>query len=104
TTGVYALDPWFRTSEPLKNLETLPQHFMRNGYHVVTCGKIFHDAYPPKEGRVDGVEFSVWGPHGVMKKPAKKFVDTPAKIPLMDWGAWPERDEDCFDYELATWA
>src|SRR5581483_11311118 len=20
------------------------------------------------------------------------------------WGAWPERDEDCFDYELATWA
>src|SRR5688572_17147571 len=30
TTGVYALDPWFRTVEPLKILVTLPQHFQAN--------------------------------------------------------------------------
>ena len=39
TTGVYALDPWFRTAEPLKNLVTLPQHFQANGYVTMATGK-----------------------------------------------------------------
>ncbi|MCB1124937.1 MAG: sulfatase [Verrucomicrobiae bacterium] len=105
TTGVYGLNPWFRTAEPLKDLVTLPQHFMRNGYRVVTTGKIFHDAYPPREDRVDGREFTVWGHHGGFSpRPAKKFVDTPDKIALMDWGVFPERDEDCFDYDVASYA
>ena len=33
-----------------------------------------------------------------------KFVKTPDPIALMDWGAFPEKDEDCFDYDVATWA
>ena len=24
--------------------------------------------------------------------------------PLVDWGVFPEKDEDCFDYDIATWA
>src|SRR3982750_3259475 len=47
TTGVYALDPWFRTGSANKDLVTLPQYFAANGYVTMTTGKIFHDQYPP---------------------------------------------------------
>src|SRR6476619_5489967 len=46
TTGVYALAPWFRTAKGLESTETLFQFFHRHGYRTVTCGKLFHDAYP----------------------------------------------------------
>lgn len=42
TTGVYALAPWFRTVDDLKELVTLPQHFSRSGYTTYTVGKIYH--------------------------------------------------------------
>jgi choline-sulfatase len=105
TTGVYALNPWFRDSPALKGVVTLPQYFMRHGYKVMTTGKIFHDAYPPKEGRVDGTEFSVWGLHGgFAPRPKEKLVNTPDKSVLVDWGVFPERDQDCFDYDVASYA
>lgn len=105
TSGVYGLNPWFRSHAPLQDRVTLPQYFMQHGYQVVTTGKIFHDAYPPREDRVNGREFSVWGLHGgFAPRPAKKFVETPDQIALMDWGVFPESDEDCFDYDVATYA
>ncbi|MCP5518210.1 MAG: sulfatase [Verrucomicrobiales bacterium] len=105
TSGVYGLNPWFRSHAPLQDRVTLPQYFMQHGYQVVTTGKIFHDAYPPREDRIDGREFSVWGRHGGFSpRPTKKFVETPDPIALMDWGIFPERDEDCFDYDVATYA
>src|ERR1044071_8602500 len=48
TTGVYALAPWFRTSEKLKDHATLFQWFQKNGYATISTGKIFHGGYPPK--------------------------------------------------------
>ncbi|MFN4258692.1 MAG: sulfatase [Gemmataceae bacterium] len=105
TTGVYALGPWFRTSEPLKNLVTLPQYFAKHGYVTMTTGKVFHDAYPPKEARADGSEIMVWGYHGSFApRPTKKFVQTPDNIALMDWGVFPERDEQQDDWKVADWA
>jgi arylsulfatase A-like enzyme len=105
TTGVYALEPWFRTSAKFKDWVTLPQYFMRHGYRVMTGGKIYHDAYPPREDRVDGREFTVWGLHGGFQpRPKTKFVETPDKIALMDWGVFPERDEDCYDWDVTSWA
>ena len=105
TTGVYALAPWFRTSEKLKNHETLFQYFHKHGYRTITGGKVFHDAYPPKEGRVDGVEVDVWGTHGgFAPRPKAKFVNTPDPNPLVDWGAFPEKDEECYDHDIGTWA
>lgn len=104
TTGVYALDSWFRADPRFKDLVTLPQHFMRNGYHVASAGKIFHDAYPPPADRTDGNEMSEWGVRGGFRPmPTEKFVETPDNIRLMDWGVFPERDEDCFDYDLTSW-
>jgi arylsulfatase A-like enzyme len=105
TTGVYALNPWFRDSPALTNIVTLPQYFMQHGYKVVTSGKIFHDAYPPTANRTDGKEFSVWGRHGgFLPRPKEKLVKAPDSAALIDWGIFPERDEDCFDYTLATYA
>src|SRR5690606_22448188 len=105
TTGVYALNAWFRSDERWKDAVTLPQHFMQHGYHVATTGKIFHDAYPPRRDRETGVEFTEWGLlGGPGQRPATKFVETPANHPAMDWGAYPDRDEDCFDYDVASFA
>jgi arylsulfatase A-like enzyme len=103
TTGVYALAPWFRTSEKLKDHATLFQWFHKNGYTTLTGGKIFHGGYPPKAGRPSEVD--EWGPAGTIQpRPKAKFVQTPDPIALMDWGAFPDRDENCFDFDIATWA
>ncbi|MBY0512323.1 MAG: sulfatase [Gemmataceae bacterium] len=103
TTGVYALAPWFRTSPRLKAHETLLQYFHRHGYATLAAGKLFHGGYPPKDDRPS--EADVWGPPGAIQpRPKTKFVQTPDPIALMDWGVFPDRDEDCFDYDVATWA
>jgi arylsulfatase A-like enzyme len=106
TTGVYALAPWFRTAEALREHPTIFQWFRKHGYLTLTGGKIFHDAYPPKVDRKDnGPEVDVWGTHGgFTPRPKVKFVTTPDPIPLMDWGPFPENDEDCFDADVAAWA
>jgi arylsulfatase A-like enzyme len=106
TTGVYALQPWFRTSDKLKDHETIFQYFHKHGYRTMTCGKVFHDAYPPKINRKDnGPEVDVWGTHGSMQpRPKTKFVKFPDGHPLMDWGAFPAKDEECHDYDVGTWA
>src|SRR5258706_12258168 len=46
STGVYALQPWFRTAGPLKEIVTLPQHFASSGYETLMTGKVHHDGYP----------------------------------------------------------
>ena len=105
TTGVYALAPWFRTARGFENTETLFQFFHRHGYTTLTGGKIFHDAYPPKLDRADGREVDVWGVHGGWtNRPRTKFVMTPDPNPLVDWGVFPEHDEDQDDWKVADWA
>lgn len=105
TTGVYSLQPWFRTSEKLKDHVTLPQHFKANGYHTYTTGKIYHGGYPPRPQRQ--AEFDEWGPGaGVGARPKEKLIPkTPGgNHPLMDWGTFPHRDEDKGDWKVASWA
>ena len=104
TTGVYALGPWFRQLEEYKDWVTLPQYFEENGYYTMTTGKIYHDAYPPEEGREDGAEFSKWGFHGgFYPRPDEPFVEE-AGHPLMDWGVFPENDSQQDDWKIADWA
>ncbi|MBM3459561.1 MAG: choline-sulfatase, partial [Armatimonadetes bacterium] len=106
TTGVYALEPWFRTAAPHRDHITLPQHFATQGYRTLTTGKIFHDAYPPPPGRQPETEFTLWGHHGgFLPRPPRKFVVTsPDNHPLVDWGVYPGRDEDQDDWKVADWA
>lgn len=105
TTGVYALEPWFRTDVRFRDLVTLPQYFARHGYTTLSCGKVYHDAYPPPAGRRNGVEFSVWGEHGRMRnRPPKRLTQLPDAHPLVDWGPFPDRDEETFDWDVTDWA
>jgi arylsulfatase A-like enzyme len=105
TTGVYALGPWFRTVPALKDAVTLPQHFAAGGYRTVAAGKIYHDGVVPRAARRDGDEFTTWGFDGSFgPMPAEKLVQTPAKTRLMDWGVFPEPDEDVDDAKVADYA
>lgn len=100
TTGVYGLAPGVRDVAELKNHVTLPQTFTRAGYHTATCGKIFHDGSlrPADQSK----EFSTWGPAPGMPRPPQKLSRIAGGHPLMDWGVFPERDEDQADWKIAT--
>lgn len=105
TTGVYGLAPWFRTLPEWQDRVTLPQHFKANGYKTFTVGKVYHGAAGGPKARTN--EFDVWGnAGGIGVKPAMKLIPpTPmGNNPLMDWGAFPHKDEDKGDYQVASWA
>jgi arylsulfatase A-like enzyme len=105
TTGVYGLSPWFRTLDAWKDRVTLPQHFKAHGYRTLTTGKIYHGGVGGLKNQA--AEFDVWGPAGgIGVRPAQKLIGpTPmGNNPLMDWGAFPHRDEDKGDFQIATWA
>jgi arylsulfatase A-like enzyme len=99
TTGIYALQPGIRVVASLRDHITLPQYFAAQGYHTFTSGKVFHDGSIAPGERTK--EFQVWGEVGRMPYPAKKFVDTPANIRAMDWGVFPDKDEEQADWKIA---
>lgn len=100
TTGIHGLVPGLRAVARTRQVVTLPQAFARSGYLTFTSGKVFHDGSIPLAGRTN--EFQVWGdPGGYTNLPVRKFVTTPDPIKLMDWGAYPERDEDQPDWKIA---
>lgn len=99
TTGIYALRPGVREVAPLKNHITLPQYFGSQGYFTFTCGKVYHDGSIAPADRPR--EFGVWGAAPGMPMPPRKFVHTPVDIRAMDWGIFPERDEDQADWKIA---
>lgn len=110
TTGIYGLAPWFRTLPELQSWTTLPQYFMDHGYYTVTTGKTYHDAY----GRdtEEKPEFNEWGYKGTggQPRPEKRIInlaypeDEKNWHPLMDWGIFPEHDDQQDDYKVASWA
>src|SRR5579871_1532922 len=99
STGIYTLQPGFRASPVLKDYVMLPQYFRKNGYFTATSGKVYHDGSVPPRDRTN--EFEVWGPAPSMPTPPKKIVNTPDTLKLMDWGVFPERDEDEADWKIA---
>jgi len=102
TTGVYALGPTFRTIPQYAEWVTLPQYLQRHGYRTMTCGKIYHNN--PKRTPGGAAEFDVIGHRGGFgPTPPRPFVaDSPH--PLVDWGVFPERVEQCGDWPIADWA
>lgn len=101
TTGIYGLVPGIRDAEATKNHVTLPQTFTEAGYHTFTCGKIYHDGSIKPKDRAR--EFNTWGAAPGMPRPPKPIANLPEpRHPAMDWGPFPERDEDNADYKIAT--
>ena len=100
TTGIYGLAPGIRALDATKARITLPQTFTRAGYHSYTCGKIYHDGSMTPKDRA--TEFKQWGPAPGASRPPKPIANIPRTNPLIDWGPYPERDEDHNDYQIAT--
>lgn len=102
SSGVYGLSPWFRSVPALKDILSMPQAFRRGGYRTAIAGKIYHQ-YPPGADRT--AEFDEYGPPCDFGPfPKEKLVMTPADTRLMDWGVFPERDDQQNDWKIATWA
>ena len=101
TTGVYALAPWFRSVDLLKDLVTLPQHLSTAGYTTYTVGKIYHG----RDWSSTGIkEFDVVGETEPGLMPKEKRVATPRGGRGMDWGVYPFEDSDHKDWKTASWA
>jgi choline-sulfatase len=99
STGVYNLQPWIRNVPGFEEVITLPRHFATQGYKTMATGKVFHDGQGQDEW--NGGTFV----GGYKNLPKKKLVQPSADgNPLIDWGAWPQRDEDHDDYPIAQWA
>jgi choline-sulfatase len=103
TTGVYALEPWFRTVPALADRVPLMEHFHSSGYRTMTVGKIWHGPFPPPKDRARELD-DVGQPTRRQARPPRPFTQTPGGHPLVDWGPFPERDEDHPDYGVAEWA
>ncbi len=106
TTGIYGLNPNFRTVPAWSNRVTILQHFRQHGYRTYLAGKIFH--HHPRPNTAEALrEADVVGPAaGVgVRPPAKLTPPTPMGNHIaVDWGEFPHRDEDKGDYRLASWA
>lgn len=115
TTGIYNNDQYWRPALP--DVVTLPQYFMRNGYHVAGAGKVFHHTAgfnPPDQWH----EFQLqefddpwyrrpeWYPWN-KKIPAPKghpfngLNDFPGEF---DWGVLPWGEERYGDTRAVEWA
>ncbi|VGO23259.1 sulfatase [Pontiella sulfatireligans] len=99
TSGIYFLNPPPAESPVIMKSTLMPQRFLDEGYHVTGAGKLFHsgrqnEAYTPNYGG----GFGGFGP--LPEKKLSPFVGSP----LWDWGAFPARDEQMPDHQIANWA
>jgi arylsulfatase A-like enzyme len=99
TTGLYSLQPGVRLVPALKDHVMLPQYLAAHGYATFTAGKIYHDGSIKPNERAN--EFQQWGEPGPMPYPSKKFVNSPDPIKAMDWGIFPENDQEQADWKIA---
>jgi choline-sulfatase len=97
TTGIYSLQPAFRSVASLKDYVSMPKAFAASGYTTSTCGKIYH-------GAAGKGEFATVGqPKKAGKgRPKERFV--PPEVSRLDWGPWPPEDAQQRDYQTADWA
>ena len=103
TTGIYGLVPGIREVDRTKNQVTLPQTFTAAGYFTSTSGKIYHDG--SVRPRDQSAEFNIWTKSSGKGLPPVPFAKLPTpRHPAMDWGPWPENDEDTPDHKIASGA
>lgn len=98
TTGHYYLRPDFEDVAAYDGAPTLPEYFAGNGYRTLGAGKIFHNSSDPRP------YFQEHGPIGNFGPRPDEKISYPEGHPLWDWGAYPERDEDMPDHQIADWA
>ena len=103
TTGVYDQPRNLTTDKRFFHGHLLPQHFAANGYRTLGGGKITHGFSMKKA-------FNVVGPRGSSgpKPGTRRFNYHLPKVKWSgtqtDWGAFPEKDEQMPDHQIASWA
>jgi arylsulfatase A-like enzyme len=105
TNGVYQ-QPKSSLNEDTKTFRghLLPQYFQKHGYATLGAGKITH-------GINHKEVFMEYGPRGSSgPKPKNGFrfhyhlPDVPYSGTQTDWGAFPDRDDQMPDHDVASWA
>lgn len=99
TTGLYTLQPGVRSVPKLKDHVMLPQHLAANGYATFVAGKVYHDGSIKPNERAREVD--EWGDQGAMPYPTKKIVNTPDTMKAVDWGIFPDNDQEQADWKIA---
>ena len=122
TTGVFGnMDDW-RTFDSLKESESLPQLFRRNGYYTAAAGKIFHANHGGWRGALTHEEGAPYAGRSGFGQPDAWEDRFPAKsiqLPMApvlidthrnginhhwDWGPIDFRDDDTEDGKASRWA
>ncbi len=107
TTGLYQQpvggNTILRSDERFFHGRLLPQYLAEQGYLTMGGGKITH-GYPLEAA----FHRSMRTQAGSGPKPNRRFAYQPPDGPYSgtqtDWGAYPERDEDMPDHQIADWA
>ncbi len=102
TSGVYHNPQPWRKSPVLKDAVTLPQLFMKHGYHVMGSGKIFHGRYSDPDS---------WHEYWPSKQQQKPGDPMPPNRPLngfptvtgFDWGPVDVPDSEMGDWKVTDW-
>lgn len=97
THGSYELGPRYEELPALMNVPTIQRYFKDQGYYTLSGGKVLHHDF---RGRLaSDIDRSL----GRKKSPRpRKPMNRPAHWSgAWDWGAYPERDSDMADVQLA---
>lgn len=97
TTGIYVNpQPW---RPVLKDAVTLPQHFMKHGYHAAGCGKIFHGGYD------DDASWNQYLKKGGDPKPTQAVLNDPhSRAGGIIWGVLDNDDSEMNDHKMVDFA
>ncbi len=95
THGSYELGPEYTTIERLNHVPTMHGYFKSHGYTTLTGGKVLHHDFV---GRLANDIDRVLSKGRGGPKPRKPMHWTP---PVWDYGAFPESDDEMFDFQLA---
>jgi arylsulfatase A-like enzyme len=105
STGIYRNDPCqLANYTGTKDALTLPRCFAAAGYETLGVGKIYH--------RTSAVDYaSEFDTYAGESMGCGRFGPRPPKPihwgkggRLLDWGAYPQRDEQMADHKMADWA
>jgi len=97
THGSYELGPRYEELPALTDVPTIQRYFKDNGYYTLSGGKVLHHGF---NGRLAGaIDRSL----GRKKSPRPKNpMSRPANWSgAWDWGAYPEKDAEMADIQLA---
>ncbi|HIA19017.1 MAG TPA: iduronate-2-sulfatase, partial [Planctomycetaceae bacterium] len=97
SSGVYLNPQPWRPAMP--EVMTLPQLFMKHGYHVLGGGKIYHGRYP------DNKSWHAYFKKTADPKPTARILKDPhSRAGGIVWGRLQVPDQQMNDYKVASWA